>query len=400
MICDYTNQCVVFKAKSSLRETKNCGTKFALSISWSQWQAPGKYPHRLPMKKLISKILPSSFIILFFALHAGCNDASKAGNTNENKAEKNTKEQPADPVKQAGPNTKTTGTFDTADYNKKMQALSNDSTGKWPVKTAYPLPGAIFPYNRVIAFYGNLYSKRMGILGELPKDSMFKKLQQEVANWQAADPAVKTIPALHYIATTAQGSPGKGGKHRLRMPFHQIDTIMDWAKQINALVFLDIQVGHSTVKEEVPSLEKYLQLPNVHLGIDPEFSMKNGEIPGSKIGTFTSDDINDAIEYLAGLVRKHGLSPKILVIHRFTQGMITGYDKIRTVPEVQVVIDMDGFGDKILKRSTWLRYIYKEPVQFTGFKLFYKNDGRSRSGMYSPEELLKFTPKPIYIQYQ
>ena len=147
-------------------------------------------------------------------------------------------------------------------------------------------------------------------------------------------------------------------------------------------------------------MEKYLLQPNVHLGIDPEFSLKNGEIPGSKIGSFSSDDINDAIDYLADLVRKNHLAPKILIVHRFTQGMVTGYEKIKTVPEVQVVMDMDGFGDKILKRSTWLRYIYKEPVQFTGFKLFYKNDNKTPTGMYTPAELLAFTPKPIYIQYQ
>jgi hypothetical protein len=256
------------------------------------------------------------------------------------------------------------------------------------------------PYNRIIAFYGNLYSKRMGILGELPKEDMFKKLQGEVARWQAADSATTVLPALHYIASTAQGLPGKDGKHRLRMPSHQIDTIVSWARQINALIFLDIQVGHSTVKEEISTLEKYLSMPDVHFGIDPEFSMKNGERPGSKIGTFNSDDINAAIDFLAEVVRKNNLPPKILVVHRFTQGMVTDFDKIKKLPEVQVVIDMDGFGDKTLKRSTYLRYIYKEPVQFTGFKLFYKNDVKTPSGMYTPEELLKFTPKPIYIQYQ
>jgi hypothetical protein len=57
------------------------------------------------------------------------------------------------------------------------------------------------------------------------------------------------------------------------MPHKQIDTIISWAKPINALV-LDIQVGHSSVKAEVAELEKYLAMPNVHLGIDPEFSMK------------------------------------------------------------------------------------------------------------------------------
>ena len=292
--------------------------------------------------------------------------------------------------------------FDTAEYHKKMLALANaDTTGRWPAKTPLPLPGAIFPFSRIVAFYGNLYSTRMGILGEIPKDSMFKKLQGEIDRWKKADSLMPVIPALHYIAVTAQGSPGKDGKHRLRMPFHQVDTIMDWARQINALVFLDVQVGGSTVRDEVPQLEKYLQLPNVHLGIDPEFSMKNGEAPGTKIGTFTSDDVNAAIDYLAAIVTKNNLPPKILIVHRFTQGMITGYEKIKKLPEVQVVIDMDGWGDKILKRSTYLRYIYKEPVMFTGFKLFYKNDTKKdKDGMYTPGELLKFTPKPIYIQYQ
>ncbi|MGO4820079.1 MULTISPECIES: hypothetical protein [unclassified Flavobacterium] len=292
-------------------------------------------------------------------------------------------------------------TIDTVDYNKRMLALSNnDTTGRWPVKTPHPLPGALLPYNRIIAFYGNLYSKRMGILGEIPKEQMLAKLQSEVAKWAAADSTVKTIPALHYIAVTAQGAPGKANMHRMRMPFKQIDTVISWAKPINALVFLDIQVGHSTVKNEVTELKEYLAMPNVHLGIDPEFSLKNGEIPGSKIGSFTADDINDAIDILAEVVRENKLTPKVLIVHRFTQGMVTNYKKIKTVPEVQVVMDMDGFGSKVLKRSTYLSYIYREPVQFTGFKLFYKNDNWNNWQMYTPEELLKFTPKPIYIQYQ
>jgi hypothetical protein len=142
-------------------------------------------------------------------------------------------------------------------------------------------------------------------------------------------------------------------------------------------------------------------MPDVHLGIDPEFSMKGGEVPGSKIGTFNAEDINDAIDYLADLVRKNNLPPKILVVHRFTQGMVRGSENIKKLPEVQVVMDMDGWGNKILKKSTWLRYIKKEPVMFTGFKLFYKNDTKTGANqLYTPRELLGFTPKPIYIQYQ
>lgn len=341
------------------------------------------------MKNSVILSLSISILIVF----SSCNQGKAA---DEKIIEKQTTKVIKDSVKKNA-----VSTIDTLDYNKRMLAISNnDTTGRWPVKTPYPLPGALLPYNRIIAFYGNLYSKRMGILGEIPREQMLKQLQGEVAKWAAADPTVKTIPALHYIAVTAQGAPGKENMHRMRMPFKQIDTVLSWAKPINALVFLDIQVGHSNVKTEVSQLEQYLALPNVHLGIDPEFSLKNGEIPGSKIGTFTADDINDAIDILVQVVRKNKLAPKVLIVHRFTQGMVTNYKKIKTVPEVQVVMDMDGFGSKILKKSTYLTYIYREPVQFTGFKLFYKNDNWNNWKMYTPEELLKFTPKPLYIQYQ
>jgi hypothetical protein len=331
------------------------------------------------------------FSMLFCA--SSCNNGKSQESIIDNSKEQTTKPIPTQQKK--------IPIIDTIDYNKRMLALSNnDTTGKWPVKTPYPLPGAILPYNRIVAYYGNLYSKRMGILGELPKDEMLKKLLSEVTKWQAADTTTKAIPALNYIAITAQSTPGKAKLYRMRMPFKQIDTIIKWAKSINALVFLDVQVGHSNIKKEVPTLEPYLNLPNVHLGIDPEFSLKNGEIPGTKIGTFNSDDINDAIKILANLVQKNNLPPKVLVVHRFTQRMVTNYKNIKIVPEVQVVMNMDGFGSKILKKSSYLDYIYREPVQFTGLKLFYKNDNRYNWKMYTPEEILKFTPIPIYILYQ
>ena len=337
------------------------------------------------MKKIRFSLLYVTCLLLL--LYIGCKNHNSSGKNSGEITDKNNSEKKA---------------IDTAVYNKILQQLANgDTTGKWPAKAPYPLPGAILPYYRIVAFYGNLYSKRMGILGEIPKDSMFKKLRQEIAKWKAADSTLPVMPALHYIAVTAQGSPGKEGKHRMRMPFQQIDTIINWAKEINALVFVDIQVGHSTVKEEVPPLEKYLKMPQVHLGIDPEFSLKNGEIPGTKIGTFNADDVNAAIDFLADVVKKNNLPPKILIVHRFTQGMITDYEKIKKVPEVQVVMDMDGWGDKILKRSSYLRYIYKEPVQFTGFKLFYKNDlKKAPNVMLTPTDLMKLKPQPIYIQYQ
>lgn len=293
-------------------------------------------------------------------------------------------------------------TLDTALYEEKMEHMLNgDSTGKWPVKTAYPLPGAILPFKTVIAYYGNLYSKQMGILGELPRKQMLEKLQGEMAKWKKADSTLELQPALHYIAVTAQLSPGKAGKYRLRMPFHQIDSVLSMAKEINAIVFLDIQVGKSTIQQELPEFEKYLKMPNVHIGIDPEFSMKSGHNPGQAVGVYDAADINFCTNYMAKIVKENNLPPKILVVHRFTQNGVTNYKNIKTTPEVQIVMHMDGWGAPARKIGTYKAYIHREPVQFTGFKLFYKNDViRSKARLMTPEELLALKPRPVYIQYQ
>src|SRR3989344_351388 len=271
----------------------------------------------------------------------------------------------------------------------------------WPVKTEYPNAGALLPFHRIIAYYGNLYSTKMGVLGQYPEGEMLSRLAVEVKKWETADPETPVMPALHYIAVVAQAAPGESGKYRARMPFTEIDKVLKMAEKIGAIVFLDVQVGFSNVQTEVPLLEKYLKMPNVHLGIDPEFSMKSGIRPGKVVGTVDASDINFASNYLANLVRENNLTPKILIIHRYTQKMVTNYKQIKTLPETQIVMDMDGWGDEAKKINTYQQFIYKEPVQFTGFKLFYKNDiWEKGTVLMTPETLLKLNPRPVYIQYQ
>ena len=80
----------------------------------------------------------------------------------------------------------------------------------WPVQTAPPLPGSILPQKRIVAFYGNPLSKRMGILGEIPYDQMLTKLDTFVDKWRVADPNLPVQPALHLIVSVAQGHAGQG----------------------------------------------------------------------------------------------------------------------------------------------------------------------------------------------
>lgn len=271
----------------------------------------------------------------------------------------------------------------------------------WPVKTVYPYYGALLPFNRIVAYYGNFYSKKMGVLGEYEEDVMLLKLQGEVSRWEKADPSMPVIPAIHYIAAVAQADKGSDGDYLARMPHSEIDKAIALAKKINGIVFLDIQFGQSTVPEEVLALKKYLMMPEVHLGLDPEFAMKENKKPGHYIGTMDASEINQAARILADIVKENNLPPKILIVHRFTEDMVTNYKNIQPLPEVQIMIEMDGWGSPDLKKATYKHVIYDEPVQFSGIKLFYKNDLRAPSTrMLTTEEILNLSPQPSYIQYQ
>jgi hypothetical protein len=271
----------------------------------------------------------------------------------------------------------------------------------WPVQTPPLLPGSILPNKRIVAYYGNPLSKRMGALGEYPKDEMLRRLKKEVAKWEKADPSLPVQPALHLVTVVAQGEPGKAGKYRMIMPDKVVNQVYDWVKEINGIMFIDIQTGHSDIRTILPRFEWLLKNPDVHLGMDPEFNMlKSGKKPGTKIGTYDAADINYASGYLQELVKKYNLPPKVFIVHRFTRNMVTNAKKIVLRPDVQIVMNMDGWGAPWLKRDSYRDYVVAEPVQYTGFKLFYHNDTKKGDPLMTPEDLLRLNPKPIYIQYQ
>jgi hypothetical protein len=272
----------------------------------------------------------------------------------------------------------------------------------WPARAAVPADGrALLPFNRIVAYYGNFYSTGMGVLGQYDEDEVISKLNAEVEKWEAADPATPVIPAIEYIDVTAQGSAGKDGTYRARMPDDQIDKALEYASRVGGIVILDIQVGLSTLPDELPLIKTYLAMPNVHLAIDPEFSMKDRVPPGREIGTFSAADINYAINFLSDIVKENNLPPKVLIVHRFTEEMVTGYQNIAPTPQVEVVMNMDGWGYPEKKLNTYNAVIEPEPVQFTGIKLFYKNDLLPPStSLLSTTTILNLTPAPVYIQYQ
>ncbi len=255
---------------------------------------------------------------------------------------------------------------------------------------------AVLPGHRVIAFYGNPRSRRMGILGEIPPAEMMAKLERVAAAWNAADSTRPVRPALHLIVTVAQADAGRDGMYRLRQGDALIEQVAGWAESKGWLLFLDIQVGRSTVAKELEWLVPWLRKPWVHLGLDPEFAMPADGVPGKRIGSLDATDVNVAVDLLARLVEEEQLPPKLLVVHRFTERMLTNGQQIRLDPRVQVILHMDGFGSPALKRSIYDLIVTRKPIQFAGLKLFYKND----HPMLTPAQILTLRPVPLYIQYQ
>jgi hypothetical protein len=263
------------------------------------------------------------------------------------------------------------------------------------------MDGSVLPCARIVAYYGNPNSTRMGALGEFPKDEMLRRLRNQVAEWERADPSTPVIPALHMVAVVANDHPGPTGRYRTIMRDSDVQKVYDWAREVNGVLFVDIQVGTDDIRNILPRFEWILKNPDVHLGVDPEFMMKDGSRPGTRVGTMDARDVNYVTDYLAKLVREHDLPPKIFILHRFTSRMVTNTQDMVRRPEVHIVNHMDGWGAQWLKKDTWRDQMVREPIQFSGFKIFYKHD-QSRDGwaLMTPSEMLQLHPVPLYIQYQ
>jgi hypothetical protein len=266
--------------------------------------------------------------------------------------------------------------------------------------TPFPLPpvlaGSVLPARRIVSYYGNPLAPVMGVLGEPPLERMLARLKEQVDAYAAVDPSRPIQPALELVTIVAQDNPGPGGLYRLRMDTELIEEVARWAERNGYLLILDVQVGRSKVGPEVESLLPFLRRPYVHLALDPEFAMSPTEVPGDVIGTHDAADVNAAIRILADLVTAEQLPPKLLVVHRFTERMLTNYRKIQADSRVQVVVVMDGFGSPELKTKHYDDLVVGQRVQYTGFKLFYQQD----KPLMTPKQVLELEPSPDLVIYQ
>jgi hypothetical protein len=246
----------------------------------------------------------------------------------------------------------------------------------------------------LVTWYGNPRTGRMGILGRHTGDALAKGLRKQ-ADQYARVSGKKVIAAYHLVAVIAQGNAWTDGTWRRRETRETIQSVLDQARANNFKLILDIQRGRSTNRAELEYLRPYLEQPDVYLALDPEFAMAEGEIPGRKIGRMDAAEVNEAINFLEGIIRERKLPPKVLIVHQFTMNMLQGKKSIRSSPIVDVVLDVDGFGDRPLKRAMY-GTIMRQQLPYAGIKLFYKED----TNLMSAEDVMQLRPEPAVIIYQ
>lgn len=268
--------------------------------------------------------------------------------------------------------------------------------------TGAPIEGAILPNKRVISYYGHPNSDQMGILGEYPKEEVLRLLREQAAAFEAADPSRPTVVAFELIATVAQNWPGEDGTYVAYTGDEIIQEYVDFVTANDMILILDLQIGLDTVPNQIEMVRKWLELPNVHLALDPEFSMKGNEIvpndriPGEFIGEMNGHDINVAIQMVDEIVRSKGIPPKIFIVHQFEEDMIYNKDVITPLPGVDFVLDMDGFGAQEAKLANYDHFVRDQLIEYGGIKLFYKQD----DPLLSPEQMVVLDPPPLVIIYQ
>ena len=199
-------------------------------------------------------------------------------------------------------------------------------------------------------------------------------------------------PAFHIVYASAQPEAGQDGLHLQFLDKRTILRYLDLACKNGLLVFLDIQIGRSDVETEMRDILPYLEAPNVHVALDPEFAMAAGQVPGEDIGSLDAADVNAAQAMLEEFVERRGLPDKMLIVHQFTDGMITNRTLIDDYPRVRLVVDMDGVGPAEIKQVKfgW----YAAPAEYSGIKLFFRQD----PDLMGEQDVLGLDPDVIIYQ--
>jgi WD40 repeat protein len=266
---------------------------------------------------------------------------------------------------------------------------AGDDDGPRPC-AAPPLAG-----RRLIAYYGTPLGPGLGVLGRDGISTTLSLLNEQALIYRDLDPGVETIPVFHMVTTIADKSPGDDGDYNHRVSH---GLIRQWIAGVGAeggWSILDVQPGRADLDTEWAVVEPLLMERTVHLAVDPEFIVGEGEVPGQDLGRITGPQVNYVQAQLDRIGRMIG-HRKLLIVHQFDDRMIRQKEMILDYPFVELVWDADGFGGPGAKIGDYNQYRHETGFEHGGFKLFYDYD----QPLMTPQQVLALEPPPRLVIYQ
>ena len=275
--------------------------------------------------------------------------------------------------------------------------LSIDLSDRFP-RMAHALTAqrSLLLDSQIVSYYGNPYTAAMGILGSDDLDSVAARLERQAAEYDELNGEAGVIPAIHLVYAVAQYHPTGNGLYLQYVDDETVQRYIALAEERNMLLFIDLQIGHSSVDDEIAKVLPYLEHPLVHLAIDPEFAMRGDDVPGQALGSLSADDIDHAQAVLQALVEREHLPPKLLIVHQFIDSMVSNSSAIQRYDDVELIIDMDGFGPADIKRVKYQRYATRSYAAHAAIKLFLDHD----PDLMSEQDVLVLEPRPAVVIYQ
>jgi hypothetical protein len=267
-------------------------------------------------------------------------------------------------------------------------------------ETGVQLPAGgqvLFPEHRLVCLYGSPGTPALGALGEQNLPASVARIRKLAASYRALS-RVPVVPAFEILATVAEGRPGRNGLYSHE---NSVASLRRWVRAANKAglyVILDLQPGRANLLTQAKLYRSLLKLPDVGLALDPEWKLKQGQVPLHQIGKVDVAQVNSVISWLAALTARHHLPQKVLVLHQFEVSMIQGESRLDTRnSDLAIVIHMDGQGTPSDKQRTWNAIVRAAPPGvFFGWKNFFVKD----HPLLNPRQTMRHWPQPVMISYE
>ncbi|WP_262380684.1 hypothetical protein [Bacillus infantis] len=92
------------------------------------------------------------------------------------------------------------------------------------------------------------------------------------------------------------------------------------------------------------------------------------------LGTDNGKEVQEAIEYVSNLTAENRLPDKMVIVHQFAENVLFNNDSTHPTDNTEVVINFDGYRLDAIKSVGYNEFVQEQPIQYGGFKVFYKKD--------------------------